>query len=277
MIAAAAVVVIIGSVAFGGSKDATKGTVNLSYVEWDTEVASTHVVGEVLKDMGYQVNLTPLDNAIMWESVAKGETDGMVAAWLPNTHKAQYAQYKDQVDDLGVNLEGAKLGLVVPDYMDVNSIEDLTDQANKTITGIEPGAGVVNAAEKALTDYPNLADWKVATSSSGAMTVALGQAIKNKQPIVITGWSPHWMFAKYGLKYLEDPKGSMGQAESIHTIARQGLKDDEPEVYNVLNNFNWTKDDMESVMLAINEGQDPTDAAKDWIAAHPEQVAEWKK
>lgn len=277
LVAAAAVVVIIGSVAFGGTKDATKGSVNLSYVEWDTEVASTHVVGEVLKDMGYQVNLTPLDNAIMWESVAKGETDGMVAAWLPNTHKAQYAQYKDQIDDLGVNLKGAKLGLVVPDYMDVNSIEDLTDQADKTITGIEPGAGVVNAAEKALTDYPNLADWKVATSSSGAMTVALGQAIKNKQPIVITGWSPHWMFAKYGLKYLEDPKGSMGQDESIHTIARQGLKEDQPEVYNMLKNFHWTKDDMESVMLAINEGQDPTDAAKDWIAAHPEQVAEWKK
>ncbi|OJG78005.1 glycine betaine ABC transporter substrate-binding protein [Enterococcus pallens] len=277
LVAAAAVVVIIGSVAFGGTKDATKGSVNLSYVEWDTEVASTHVVGEVLKDMGYQVNLTPLDNAIMWESVAKGETDGMVSAWLPNTHKAQYAQYKDQIDDLGVNLKGAKLGLVVPDYMDVNSIEDLTDQANKTITGIEPGAGVVNAAEKTVSDYPNLADWKVATSSSGAMTVALGQAIKNKQPIVITGWSPHWMFAKYGLKYLEDPKGSMGQAESIHTIARQGLKEDQPEVYNVLKNFHWTKDDMESVMLAINEGQDPTDAAKDWIAAHPEQVAEWKK
>lgn len=277
LVAAAAVVVIIGSVAFGGTKDTTKGTVNLSYVEWDTEVASTHVVGEVLKDMGYQVNLTPLDNAIMWESVAKGETDGMVAAWLPNTHKAQYAQYKDQIDDLGVNLEGAKLGLVVPDYMDVNSIEDLTDQANKTITGIEPGAGVVNAAEKAVSDYPNLADWNVATSSSGAMTVSLGQAIKNKQPIVITGWSPHWMFAKYGLKYLEDPKGSMGQAESIHTIARQGLKDDQPEVYNVLKNFHWTKDDMESVMLAINEGQDPTDAAKDWIADHPKQVAEWKK
>ena len=277
LVAAAAVVVILGSVAFGGTKDTTKGTVNLSYVEWDTEVASTHVIGEVLKDMGYQVNLTPLDNAIMWESVAKGETDGMVAAWLPNTHKAQYAQYKDQIDDLGVNLEGAKLGLVVPDYMDVNSIEDLTDQANKTITGIEPGAGVVNAAEKAVSDYPNLADWNVATSSSGAMTVSLGQAIKNKQPIVITGWSPHWMFAKYGLKYLEDPKGSMGQAESIHTIARQGLKDDQPEVYNVLKNFHWTKDDMESVMLAINEGQDPTDAAKDWIADHPEQVAEWKK
>ncbi|MBO1306448.1 ABC transporter permease/substrate binding protein [Enterococcus sp. 669A] len=277
IVAAAAVVVVIGSVALGGTQETNKGTVNLSYVEWDTEVASTNVVGEVLKEMGYQVTLTPLDNAIMWESVASGETDGMVAAWLPSTHKAQYAQYKDQIDDLGVNLEGAKVGLVVPDYMDVNSIEDLSDQANKTITGIEPGAGVVNAAENTLKEYPNLADWNISTSSSGAMTVALGQAVKNKQPIVITGWSPHWMFAKYGLKYLEDPKNAMGEAESIHTMARHGLEDDMPEVYNVLDNFNWTKDDMETVMLAINEGQDPTDAAKDWIEAHPEQVAEWKK
>jgi glycine betaine/proline transport system substrate-binding protein len=45
-----------------------------------------------------------------------------------------------------------------------------------------------------------LKDWSVETSSSGAMTVALGQAIKNNEDIVITGWSPHWMFAKYDLK-----------------------------------------------------------------------------
>lgn len=80
--------------------------------------------------------------------------------------------------------------------MDVNSIEDLTDQANKTITGIEPGAGVVNAAENTLKAYPNLSDWKVSTSSSGAMTVALGQAIKRNNPLLLlagllTGCSPN--------------------------------------------------------------------------------------
>lgn len=82
-------------------------------MEWDTEVASTHVVAEVLKDMGYDVKTTPLDNAIMWESVAKGETDAMVGAWLPGTHAEQYKQYKDKLDDLGENLKGAKLGIVV--------------------------------------------------------------------------------------------------------------------------------------------------------------------
>ena len=276
-IAAAAVVALIGaSVAFGRVSD-NKGTVNLAYVEWDTEVASTHVVAEVLKEMGYEVKTTPLDNAIMWESVAKGEVDGMEAAWLPSTHQAQYEQYKDQVENLGPNLEGAKLGIAVPSYMAVDSIADLSDEAGKTITGIEPGAGVVAAAENTVATYDNLSDWNVATSSSGAMTVALGQAIKNKEDIVITGWSPHWMFAKYDLKYLDDPEGTMGEAESINTMVRQGLADDLPEVYEVLDKFNWTQEDMEEVMLSINDGTSAEDAAKDWVTNHPEEVAAWTK
>ncbi|OTN89893.1 glycine betaine/L-proline ABC transporter glycine betaine/L-proline-binding/permease [Enterococcus sp. 7E2_DIV0204] len=276
-IAAVAVIALIGgSTLFSSAKNEEKN-ISLSYVEWDTEVASTHVVGEVLKDIGYNVSLTPLDNAIMWESISKGETDAMVAAWLPGTHGEQYKQYKDKVDDLGENLKGAKLGIVVPQYMDVNSIEDLKDQAGKKITGIEPGAGVVAAAEKTQKAYSNLSDWSVETSSSGAMTVALGQAIKNKEEIVITGWSPHWMFAKYDLKYLEDPKGTMGKEEAIHTMARKGLEKENPEAYNVLKNFHWTKEDMESVMLEINNGTEPTQAARDWIDSHAKEVAEWKK
>ena len=41
--------------------------------------------------------------------------------------------------------------------------------------------------QKTKEAYPNLKDWSVETSSSGAMTVALGQAIKNNEDIVITG------------------------------------------------------------------------------------------
>lgn len=272
----AIIALVAGSTLFSFAKDEEQ-SISLSYVEWDTEVASTHVVGEVLKDAGYNVSLTPLDNAIMWESLSKGETDAMVAAWLPGTHGEQYKQYKDKVDDLGENLKGAKLGIVVPQYMDVDSIEDLKDQADKKITGIEPGAGVVAAAEKTQKGYNNLADWSVETSSSGAMTVALGQAIKNKEEIVITGWSPHWMFAKYDLKYLEDPKGTMGNEEIIHTMARKGLENENPEAYNILKNFHWTKEDMESVMLEINNGTEPAKAARNWIDSHSKEVAEWTK
>ncbi|MGX9133761.1 glycine betaine ABC transporter substrate-binding protein [Rummeliibacillus sp. JY-2-4R] len=251
--------------------------INLAYVEWDTEVASTNVIGKVLENMGYDVQLTPLDNAIMWEAVSKGEADAMVGGWLPNTHAAQYKKYKNDLDDLGPNLKGAKIGLVVPKYMKENSIEDLKMQANSTITGIEPGAGVVATAEKALKSYDNLTSWNVKTASSGAMTIELGKAIKNKKDIVITGWSPHWMFQKYDLKYLKDPKGVFGKEESIHTFARKSLKEDKPDAYKVLDRFNWSTKDIEETMLKISEGEDPEDVAEEWIKKNPEKVASWTK
>lgn len=259
------------------SQTTQKEKVNLAYVEWDSEVASTNVVAEVLKEMGYDVTITPLDNAVMWKAVANGEADAMVAAWLPTTHASQFAEYKDDLVDLGPNLEGVKVGLVVPAYTDADSISDLTDQANKTITGIEPGAGVMKSAEKTIETYKNLDGWELSSSSTGAMTTALDQAIKNKKDIVITGWSPHWMFSKYDLKYLEDPEGTMGGKEAIHTMTRKNLSKDLPEVNKVLDNFNWTQKDMEEVMLDINNGTSPKEAAKKWIKKHEKEVNSWKK
>lgn len=259
------------------TKNTDKGEINLAYVEWDTEVASTHVVGQVLEDLGYKVTLTPLDNGIMWEALANGEVDGMVSAWLPQTHAPQVEKYNNKIENLGENLTGAKIGLVVPSYMDVDSIEDLTNQANQTITGIEPGANMMATTENAYKEYKNLEGWNVLTSSAGAMTAALSQAISNNEEIIITGWSPHWIFNAYDLKYLDDPKGLYGDEEYIGTFARNGLKEDASEAYSVLDRFNWSAEDIESVMFDIMEGMSATDAAKKWIANNQDKVAEWTK
>ncbi|MFD2639452.1 glycine betaine ABC transporter substrate-binding protein [Piscibacillus salipiscarius] len=252
--------------------------IELVYVEWDSELASTNVVGKVLEDLGYDVTITPIDNAVMWQSVASGEADGMVAAWLPATHGDLYEEHKDNLVDLGENLEGAKIGLVVPEYMDVESISDLenyADELDQKITGIEPGAGVVKAAESAVETYPELEGWSVETSSSGAMATALGEAISNEEPIVVTGWTPHWKFAKYDLKYLEDPEKSFGDAEVIKTMVREGLEEDLPNAYKVLDQFNWETADMEEVMLEVSDGASAEEAAANWVENNQEKVAEW--
>lgn len=93
--------------------------------------------------------------------------------------------------------------------------------------------------------------------------------------IVITGWTPHWKFAKWDLKYLEDPKGVYGAEEFIHTIVRKGLKEEKPEVYDILDKFNWTASDMEAVMLDIEDGMEPAEAAAKWVEANQEKVKEW--
>ncbi|MBP7332337.1 MAG: Glycine betaine/carnitine transport binding protein GbuC precursor [Firmicutes bacterium ADurb.Bin373] len=253
-----------------------KGPVKLGYVQWDSEIASTNVIKKVLENEGYEVTIIAVDASPMWLGVSEGNFDGIVAAWLPATHKDYYAQVKDKVEDLGPNLQGAKIGLVVPEYVTINSVEELNSVKDKfqgKITGIEPGAGIMMATEQAIKDY-NL-DFQLQSSSSAGMAAALKKAEDKGDWIVITGWTPHWKFAKWNLKYLADPKEVYGTEEFIHTIVRKGLKEDNPAVYDILDKFNWSAADMETVMLDIENGMEPAAAAAKWVDDNQEKVKEW--
>lgn len=281
IIAAAVVMIalVAGCSASGGS---SSKKVTLAYVAWDSEIASTYVVKEVLEQkLNYDVELMQVDAGPMWAGISDGSADAMAAAWLPTTHASYVAKYNGKYEDLGPNLEGTKIGLVVPQYMNINSIEELTDSigdtVDHTIIGIEPGAGLMMSTEKVLDEYKLRDKWTLLESSSAAMTQQLEKAYANKEPIVVTGWTPHWMFAKMDLKYLEDPKNVYSGDEQIHTIARKGLKEDQPEAFAFLDRFNWTPEDMETVMIQIQEGQTPEAAAKAWVEQNAAKVEAWIK
>ncbi|CAM5206058.1 Glycine betaine/proline transport system substrate-binding protein OS=Ureibacillus acetophenoni OX=614649 GN=SAMN05877842_11182 PE=4 SV=1 [Ureibacillus acetophenoni] len=153
---------------------------------------------------------------------------------------------------------------------------DLGESLDYTITGIEPGAGITGQAKNTLAEYENLEGWELQESSTAGMLGALESAIKNEEPIVILGWTPHWMFSAYDLKFLEDPKGTFGGAEDIQTIARIGLEEDLPEAYTILDRFHWEPADMESVMFESEENDIPIEeAAKNWVEQNPDKVKEW--
>ncbi|GIO12037.1 glycine betaine-binding protein OpuAC [Cohnella xylanilytica] len=150
------------------------------------------------------------------------------------------------------------------------------DQVKREIVGIDPGAGLMKQTAQALKDY-ELSDWKLVEGSSAAMAAALDKAYKDEKPIIVTGWTPHWMFAKYKLKYLEDPKGTYGKDEEIHTVVRNGLKDAAPSAYAMLDRFEWTPDEMAVVMSAIADGKDPAEAAAQWVQDNAAKADEWVK
>ncbi len=210
--------------------------------------------------------------------VGSGDVDGLVAAWLPTTHNHYLEQVSDTVEDLGPNLVGTRIGLVVPAYVEIDSIVDLNGAAERfdgKIIGIDPGAGLMSKTEQVLEDY-GITDLKLVEGTGPIMTAVLGDAIDKNEWVVVTGWTPHWKFAQYDLKYLDDPKGVYGGEEEIHTIVRAGLKEDMPEVYAVLDNFNWTPDQMAELMVLNQERRaDPLKNAKLWIAEHPDVVASW--
>ncbi len=155
------------------------------------------------------------------------------------------------------------------------------DQADQTvkekfdgkIIGIDPGAGIMAATDNAIEEYG--LDYELMEGSGATMTAALKQAIDNKEWVAVTGWTPHWMFARWDLKFLEDPKGVYGEAETINTIVRFGLKEDMPEVYEVCDNFKWEDPDISSAMAIAEDVGDDVQAARQWVDENQELVNSW--
>ena len=274
--AGAALVLAMGSTL----ASAESKTLSIGYVDgWSDSVATTHVAAEVIKQkLGYDVKLQAVATGIMWQGVATGKLDAMLSAWLPVTHGEYWAKNKDKVVDYGPNFKDAKIGLIVPEYVKAVSIADLkTDTTFKNkIVGIDAGSGVMLKTDQAIKDYG--LDYKLQASSGAAMIAELTRAEDKKESIAVTGWVPHWMFAKWKLRFLEDPKGVYGAAETVNSIGSKELATKAPEVAKFLKNFQWaSKDEIGEVMLAIQDGAKPDAAAKEWVAKHPERVAEWTK
>lgn len=270
---------LVLSAAAGLAGAAAKPEITIGYVDgWSDSVATTHVAAEVIREkLGYPVKLMPVAAGIMWQGVARGKLDAMLSAWLPVTHGAYYAKMKSQVVDLGVNYPGAKIGLIVPEYVKANSIEDLKamkDDFGSRIVGIDAGAGVMLKTDQAIKDYG--LDYKLVASSGSGMIAELTRAENDKKAVAVTGWIPHWMFAKWKLKFLDDPKKVYGEEEHVDSVANPALEKKAPEVWALLKKLQW-KDGAEigQVMLAIQDGAKPEEAAKQWVASHPDRVKEW--
>lgn len=254
--------------------------VRLAYVEWDCATASTHLAKAVIEDkLGRKVEVLPVSAAAMWMAVASGDVDGMVTAWLPVTHGDYLKKVEGKVKDLGPLVGGARLGWAVPDYVPLKSIEELKANADKfkgKIIGIDPGSGLMKLSEKAMKEY-GLNKMTLVEGSGATMTAALDDAIRRKEWIVVTAWSPHWMFGRWKLHYLDDPKKTLGEEERIHTVVRNGLDKDMPEVYAFLDRFRYADANQLEMLMAWNQekGADLMANARRFMKEHPELVREW--
>lgn len=254
-----------------------RGEISIGYVTWDCAIASTHVMKEVFEEAGYTVNLVAVDAGPLYAGLARGDIDFTTTAWLPHTHHMYWDQYGDRLDYVQDNIPGdARIGLVVPQYVTIDSIEEMNMEGvmfNWEIIGIEPGAGIMQATEDAIEEYD--LEFALIASSSAGMAAELRSAIANEDWIVVTGWAPHWKFGRFDLKFLEDPRGVYGDAEDIVTIARQGLREDDPEAYAILQRFQWTAEDIAEVMTSIEDGLADDVAARNWISENRNMVNYW--
>ena len=261
-----------------GAMAQTKPTLKIGFVDgWSDSVATTHLAAAIIRSkLGYPVELVPLAAGIMWQGVARGDLDMTLSAWLPVTHEAYLTNFKDKVQIIGANYPGAKIGLIVPDYVKATSLADLNNfraDFENRIVGIDAGAGVMKKTEEAIKAYG--LDMRLMPSSGPAMAAELDRSYRANKAIAVTGWIPHWMFAKYKLRFLADPKGVYGAEEHVDSVINPGLNTKAPAVVAFLKKFSWKPEEIGAVMLAVEGGSKPTAAVEKWMADNAARVAEW--
>lgn len=259
---------------------AEKGTVTIGWIPWDEDIAATFLWKEILEREGYTVEEVQLDVAPVYSGVADGSLDLFLDAWFPITHADYKERFGDDFVDLGIWNAPAKLTIAVPEYVDVDSLEELSDNAEQfgsRIVGIEPGAGLTRVTREAVMPAYGLEEWELVESSTPAMLAELERAIQAEEPIVVTLWRPHWAYAGFPIKDLEDPEGALGDAEEIHALSRTGFAEDFPEVAEWIGNFELSAEQLAELSQAVvdagtgNEQQ----AAAEWLDANTDVVNGW--
>ena len=131
----------------GGDSDKK---ISIAYANWAEGIAMTHLAKAILQEQGYDVKLLNADLAPIFTSLARKKADVFMDVWLPVTMSDYIEQYGDKLEIIGDIYDEARIGLVVPEYVTINSIDELNSQKQRfgsKIVGIDAGAGIMRATE----------------------------------------------------------------------------------------------------------------------------------
>ena len=167
----------------------------------------------------------------------------------------------------------AKLDIGLAEYHSM-----LNDTACGRIVGIDVGSGLMRLTSKAMRDY-GITQLQLVPGSGASMAASLTDAIFKQEWIVVTAWSPHWMFSRWPMHYLDDPQNSLGKEESIFKVGRVGLEKDHPEVWAFLSKFRFEDASQLQRLMDWNQqrGTDPVQNASRFMKENPRLVESWLK
>jgi glycine betaine/proline transport system substrate-binding protein len=259
-LAGAGLMGLAGCGSAGSGSSSSSKSLTLGSIGWTENIAVSNLTKVIFEeDMGYdEVEVQgPLELGLLFQGVAKGDLHAFQDVWLPN-HKTfiNKPQLKNDLELLDPWYGGqTAYGLTAPTYMGVESIADLTDVDTDEIIGIEPSATFMPQIEDEVIPAYNL-DMKLVTSSTAGMLSELQKAYDNEEPIVFTGWSPHWMNEEYDFRYLEDPKNAQGSWDDpakISCVVNADLKDEDPAAYAFLKTLSLDEKQVNEMGVAMKD------------------------
>ena len=255
---------------------------------WTDITATTSITAEMLRSMGYSVEIRKLSVPETFQNLQSGDVDVFLGNWPAQSKNILPCLDDKTVQQTAINLTNARFTLAVPKYVydaGVTSAEHLAANAERfqrKIYGIEPGDGgnrlILGMIEK---NTYQLNGWTLIESSEKEMLVKVKSAIEQKQWIIFLGWQPHPMNTKIEMAYLDDPLevwGLGGGISKVHTVLSTKFASRSPQLLLFFENLTFTVEmENEWMRQLLEEGKEPEIMAKTWLQEHPEQKELWMK
>lgn len=269
------------------AEDAACKKVRFADVGWTDIQVTTGTTQVILEALGYAPEVKTLAVPVTYASLKSKDIDVFLGNWMPSM-EADLAPYRDAgtVDTVRANLEGAKYTLATNEAGAALGLDDFSKiAANKDalegqIYGIEPGNDGNRLVMDVIADAKfGLDGFEIVESSEQGMLAEVAKHSDESKPIVFLAWEPHPMNANFKLTYLtggDDYFGPNLGGATIFTNTRKGYVAECPNQGKLLQNLVFSLPMENEIMGAIlNDGTDPMEAAKAWLAANPDAITPW--
>ncbi|SAK87638.1 substrate-binding region of ABC-type glycine betaine transport system [Caballeronia hypogeia] len=255
---------------------AEKTQVKLGTMGWEDLSPMTLITKRLLEKEGYKVQVTNFSEwGIAFSALARGDVDLLVSQ-VNYVTSDYWTKNKERLEKVSVISHGLRQGIVVPDYMPIDSVDQLNSikgQVGGKIIGIEPGSGLMRETREAIKQYG--LDYTLVDGSTAAMVAQLQSTLERKQPMVTVLWTPSWMTQKFKVKFLNDPKHVFAPPQTYYWIAKKGFSTENPRLRELLAGEYIPIEDITRINGEVKDGKTMDQAVDDWAKQNAVLLDKW--
>jgi len=286
------------------SKDPIKIVTN----NWTSQLVLANVVGNVLGEMGYNVEYTPSDTQLQFTAIANGDMHFQVEVWEGSMADSFAKAQETGLVDAGSHDAVTREEWWYPSYM------------NEMCPGLPDWKALDACAEKFATAETKPkgrfvgppADWgkhyseritalgmnfeEVPVGQAATLWAELQAAYDRKEPVVLFNWTPNFIEAKFEGEFVNFPDYEKACHDDaawgmnpdavydcgapkkgwLKKAAWNGMEEKWPAAWGVLQKVNFTNEQIASAAAMVDvDGKSPEEAAKQWATDNSDVVSGW--
>jgi len=275
---------------------------------WTSQLVQSHIAGDLLKKLGYNVEYKPSDSQLQFTAIGNGDMDLQMEVWQ-GTMKASFdKQIKaGRMVDAGSHkattreewwypLYVEKLCPGLPDWKALNACAKLFSTPETAPKG-RYLAGPVDwqKPDKERIAALHLNYEVINAGAASALWAELKSAVRRKAPIILFNWTPNWVGAVYPGHFVNfpdwspkcesdaswgiNPKAKYDCGNPKNGYLKKGVWSGFPKKwscgYQLIKNISFTNAQVDKAAAMVDvDRMKPEAAAAKWIK---DNQAVWKK